>query len=295
MRTLIVLLVLSISGYWWNYRRQRFNQMEAVQTDQRNTDRLIAERQKEIQRLRETLEPLRKKQEQTQSPESSPEQLEKEIAELKETINAKAAQIDVAEAEYQAAIDAVRDHAKKQTFPLIKLPSGEELVEARITNFGEGYVSISHRDGVTKVQSEDLPEGWAAKYAFDYVGREAKAENAELHARVDRAVIPPLDLKNVKLEELDAWIEQLNTQLLALTAEMRAATRKADEMTRAAYRIRLETGEKGEAAAAKRTAMFRASKDLENEREAVRKKYVVLREQKIALERRRLELKRKRV
>jgi seryl-tRNA synthetase len=295
MRALIILLILAASGYWWHYRRERFNEMEALQSDQKNIDRSIAERQQDIQRVKATLEPLRKNQEQTEAPGGSPERLEKEIDELKESLKTAAAQLDEVEADFTTAVEARRDYARKQTFPVVKLPSGEELVECTITKFGEGYLSISHREGIKKVESEDLPEGWAEKYAVDYVSREAQAEKQAMIARVEEAVVPPLDLKNVQLSELDAKIDQLNAQLLELSAQMRAATRKSDELIRDAYRIALDKGQKGEQAAAKRTAMFRQSKVIEQTREEVRKKYRSLREQKLALERQRLELRRKRV
>jgi|GEM_PF-5231119 len=295
MRSLIILLILAAAGYWWHHRHERYTQLEALQSDQKSTERTIAERQQDIQRVTEKLEPLRQKQRETEAPGGSPERLEKEIGELKEALRTASNQLDAAEAEFQAAVDAVRDHARKQTFPAVKLPSGDELVECTITRFGEGYLNISHREGVKKVESEDLPEGWAAKYAINYVSRVAQAEKAELNARVEQAIVPPLELKNAQLADLDSRIAELNTQILAMSSDIRNATRKADHLVRQAYQLALEKGQRGADVAAKRAAMFSESKAIERSREEVRKKYKSLREQKLALERQRMELKRKRV
>lgn len=295
MRFLIILLILAGAGYWWHYRHERFKEFDGLQTSLQSTERLIAERQKDVDRVQKTLEPLRKGHQETQGPGNSEEQLEQEIDALKEALKASAAQLDTSEAEFLAAVNAVRDRARKQTFPELKLPSGEVLKDCTITKFGEGYLSISHREGINRIQGEDLPEGWVAKYAVDYVSRESQAEKEALTARVAEATIPPEELKNAELGELEARIAELDTKLLALSAEMREATRKADELVRNAYRIALDKGQKGDATAAKRTAMFSQSKAMEGAREEVRKKYIVLRNQKLALERQRLELRRKRV
>ena len=68
-----------------------------------------------------------------------------------------------------------------------------------------------------------------------------------------------------------------------------------DVLIREAYRIALEKGNKGEAAKAQRAAKFEQSKKIEAVREGVRTKYKALRDEKLALEKQRNELKRKRV
>lgn len=294
MRTLIILFLIAGSGFWWHYRRERFNELEALKSDLQSTERAIAERQKSIENVKKTLEPLRKNQQETESPGGTPEQLEAEIETLKEGMNASAAQLDTAEAEFNAALEAVRDHARRQNFPEITLTSGEVLKDCTITRFGDGYVSISHSDGIMRVQSEDLPEGWSAKYAVDYVNRESQAEREALVTRVEQATISPLDLKNARLEEIEARLDEVSKQLLALGAHIRAATKKSDDLVRDAYRIALDKGQKGELAASKRAAKFNQSKAVIIAREEVRQKYRTLREEKLALERQRVELRRRR-
>src|SRR5688572_5647228 len=139
MRTLIILLVLSGCGYWWHTRRERFKELESNLSSIKNTERRIAERQKEVAKLTESLEPLRKGQQDLTSPQGSPEQLEKDVEALKEGLKESTAQLEAADAEFNSALTAVREKAKQQIFPVLKLPSGDELKDCTITKFGEGY------------------------------------------------------------------------------------------------------------------------------------------------------------
>ena len=295
MRTLIILLIISGSGYWWHTRRERFKELEALETSIRNSKRRIAERESDHARLTQSLEPLRKGQQDLTSPQGSPEQLEKDVEALKEGLKASTVQLEAADAEFMTALNAVRDKAKKQNFPVLKLPSGTELKDCTITKFGEGYVNLSHTDGITRVEGDDLPAGWVQKYSVDYVSRESQEDKEAIAQRVAEATTKPLDIKNAQLGELDARIADLNAQTLALSAEIREARRKADLLIRDAYRIALESGNKGQAAAAKRAAIFKESKRVESASEGVRAKYKALREEKLALEEKRNELRRKRV
>ena len=113
-----------------------------------------------------------------------------------------------------------------------------------------------------------------------------------MSARVQEAILTPLDLKKAKLEEIDARIQQLNEQLMALSGSIREATRQADVMVRNAYRISLGDGPRGNNVASKREQMFSKAKEIESAREGVRAKYVAIRNEKLRLERQRLLVRR---
>ncbi len=295
MRTLIILLILSLSGYLWHTRRERSRELESLQSSLKNSERRIAERQKDHDKLIESLTPLRTAEEELATPEGSPDQLEKDVESLKDGLKETTVKLEAAEAEFVTALNAVRDKAKVDVYPVLKLPSGDELKECSITKFGEGYVSLSHKDGISRIQADDLPEGWVIKYSVDYISNVSQAEKEAIAAKVAAATTRPLDLKNAQLGELDARIAELNAQLLSMSVEIRDATRQADVLVRDAYRIALEKGNKGEAAKAQRAAKFEQSKKIEAMREGVRAKYKALRDEKLALEKQRNELKRKRV
>lgn len=293
MRTLIALLILSGLGYVWNSRRERFNEFQGVQTAIKSNEQDIAARTKEKALVMDRLRPLREAKSETQAPDSSPEQLEKEIEALKEGIKAASAQLDTSEAEYLTAVEAVREKAKKQTFPVVKLPSGQELKDCTITKFGEGVLSLSHSDGITRVQADDLPPGWVEKYALDYVSRDSKAEKDFIAAQVDRATAPPLDLTKAKLGEINTRIKDLEEQLLSISSEMRNSRRQTDKLIRDAYKIAMEKGAKGQAAAAQRTRMFDESKKVDASRVLMSQRYRKLREEKLELERARVDLQKR--
>ncbi len=295
MRTLIILLILSFSGYLWHTRNERSRELESLQSSLKNSERRIAERQKDHDKLIESLTPLRKAEEELATPEGSPDQLEKDVESLKDGLKETTVKLEAAEAEFVTALNAVRDKAKVDVYPVLKLPSGDELKECSITKFGEGYVSLSHKDGISRIQADDLPEGWVIKYSVDYISNVSQAEKEAIAAKVAAATTRPLDLKNAQLGELDARIAELNAQLLSMSVEIRDATRQADVLVRDAYRIALEKGNKGEAAKAQRAAKFEQSKRIEAMREGVRAKYKALRDEKLALEKQRNELKRQRV
>jgi hypothetical protein len=290
MRTLIFLLILSGLGYVWNSRRERFNEYEGVQTAIKSNEQDISARIKEKALVMDRLRPLREAKSETQAPDGSPEQLEKDIEALKEGIKTATAELDTKEAEYLTVVEAVREKAKKETFPVVKLPSGQELKDCTITKFGEGVVSLSHSDGITRVQADDLPPGWVEKYALDYVSRDSKAEKDFIAAQVDRASTPPLDVKTAKLSEINARIKDLEEQLLSMSAEMRNSRRQTDKLIRDAYRIAMEKGSKGQVAAAQRNKMFEESKKVDAGRVLMSQKYRKLREEKLELERARVEL-----
>ena len=294
MRTLVILIILAFSGYLWHTRRERFTEFESLQGAAKATERRIDDRQKEIAKLLERVEPLRRSREEISKPEGSPDHLEKDVEALKESLKDTTTKLEAAEAEFSTVLTAVRDLAKTKTIPLLKLPSGDEFQECTITKFGEGYISLSHKDGITRVQADDLPEGWVAKYSVDYVSKDSQAEKETIAARVAEATTKPLDLKNAQLGEIDARLADLNAQLLSMSVEIREATRKADVLVRDAYRIALDKGAKGQAAASKRAALFDQSRKVESGREGIRAKYKALRAEKLALEQQRNELRRKR-
>lgn len=290
MRFLIILLILAGGGWFWHSRSEKQKALESLEVDVKNAESFLVEKQRRIDALQKQLEPLRQGEAELKKPDGSPEQLEKDVLALRDALTAGAAKLDSAEDDYFAAVTERRDFAKTKTFPVLKLPSGEELKECKIARFGEGYISISHADGIVKLQSEDLPEGWNAKYAVDYVSRESKEENAALSDKVQEAVLTPLDLKKARVEEIDERLKQVNEQLLALSGGIRTATRQADKMVRDAYRISLEGGRAG-SGAFRRETMFKKAKEMEAAREVTRQKYLLLRKQKADLERLRLDVK----
>jgi hypothetical protein len=291
MRILIVLLVLSTVGYFLHKRHEKYEELEALRTEAKTVDGLITERQKWIVDLKSKVEPLRQGEEELKKPDGSPEQLEKDVLALREALTTGAGKLDTAEDDYLAAVNDMREEAKKQTFPTLKLPNGEELKDCKIARFGEGFIQVAHAEGSAKLSSEDLPEGWADRYAVDYVSRHSKAENEAMSAKVQEAVLTPLDLKKAKLSEIDERIKAVNEQLLAFSGNIRESRRQADKMVRDAYRISMGDGPRGASAANQRDAMFKKAKELEAAREGTRLKYVALRKQKEDLERQRLLIK----
>jgi len=293
MRTLVILLLLAGAGYWWHSRRERYQELESLKVEARAVEGMIADKQKLIASLLEKVQPLRDGQAVLSSAEGSPEQLLTDVQALREAMTAGAALLDTAEDDFAAAVEAVRENAKGRKVGNLKLPSGEELADCEIQRFGAGYIQIMHRDGSVKVMADDLPEGWVDKYAVNYVSRDAEAENTELAAKVQEAVLTPLDLKKAKLEEIDARIAELNAQLMALSSSIREATRQADLMVRNAYRIELGNSSRGSnSGASRREQMFSKAKQIEAARENVRAKYKALRNEKLRLEKQRLLVKR---
>ncbi len=290
MRTLIALLILAVFGYFWNNQRERFNEWEALASGIKVTEDNITRKEKEKEIVLGRLKPLKEKKENHSDPDDDPAKLEKDIEGLKEAIKNGTTELDAAEADYQAAVESVREKAKKETFPLVKLASGQELKNATITKFGEGFVNISHGDGNVRVQAEDLPEGWVARYALDYVSRESKAENDIIASRIERANTAPLDLSKAKLAEVNARIADLDAQLLELSGSMRNSLRTADKLVRQGYQEVMAKGSKGQAAAAKRKALFDQSDKERAARLETQKKYKALRDEKLELEKKRVEL-----
>ncbi len=288
MRTLIFLLLLAGAGYWWHSRRERYQQLEALQVELKAVEGMVAEKKKLAKSLTEKVQPLREGQAALAAPDGSPEKLQEEVAALRDAMTSGAAQLDAAEDEFAAAVEALRESAIGKKVGNLKLPNREELVDCEIQRFGEGYIQIMHRDGSEKVMADDLPEGWVDRYAVNYVSRHSKEENALLAGKVEEAVLTPLDLKKAKLEEIDARISELSAQLLALSARMREATRQADLMVRNAYRISLGNSSRGSnSGASQREELFAKAKQIEAGRESVRAKYVALRNEKLRLEKQR--------
>jgi hypothetical protein len=290
MRALIILLIISISGYMWHYRRERYTEYEGLQTSIKNAERNTADRLKEKAHVLETLAPLRETKKETETPEGSPDLLQKEVDALKDSLNTASAQLETAESDFLEAMTAVREEAKKQTFPVLKLASGKELKNCTITKFSEGVVSITHNDGIDRVQAEDLPEGWIQKYSLDYLSRDSKADREAIATHIQRATTAPLDLKNAKVGDIKARLTDLETQLLEMAAEVRNSRRESDGYIRDAYRIAMEKGPKGQAAAAKRTALFEKAKKVDAARAELQGRYRKLREEKLELERQLVEL-----
>lgn len=293
MRTLVFLLILSAGGYWWHYRNERSKQLDAYESDLKGAEVLITDKQRDIDNVRKKLEPLRKNRKDTEAPGGSPESLEEEIAALKAELDKTSIRLDAAQADFEAAMNEVRDHARKQTFPVVTLPSGEELKNCSISKFGEGYISISHDDGIRRIPADDLPDGWAEKYEVNYVSREAAAEKEKIVSKVKGAITAPLDLKKAQLSEIEAKIEELNTEMLVKSQEIRESRRKADQLVREAYRISTLKGDRGKGAE-QRQAKFQESDAEKKAEEVIRVQYIALRDEKRALERRRLEIKKKR-
>jgi hypothetical protein len=294
MRLLIFLLLVSATGYYLKYRYDRAKEYEGLRTSIKTAEDNTAARKAEKVKLLERLQPLRDTKKETEAPDSSPEALEKEVEGLKKGIQEATEQLDVAEADFREAMEATREHAKKQTFPLIKLPStGQELKDCTITKFSEGVISITHSNGIARVQPEDLPEGWVQKYSLDYISRESAVDKEAIKNAVARATTPALDLSKAKLADVNARLAEVEAQLLSMSAEMRESKRKTDQLERDAYRIALEKGDKGRAALAKRRALIDESKKVDAGRLEVQKRYRKLREEKLELERARVEMSRR--
>jgi len=291
MRTLIVLLILAAGGYFWHTRHEKYQNLQALEVEARDRENRLQDKQKQIASMQAKLEPLRQGEAELKKPDGSPEQLQTDVLALREALNAGAAKLDTAEDEYLAAVNDVREEAKKQTFPVLKLPNGEELKDCHITGFGEGFVKVGHADGNARLALEDLPEGWADKFAVDYVSRHSKEENEKMGGKIQEAVLTPLDLKNAKLADIDERLRVVNEQLLAYSANIRESRRKADELVRRAYKLSLGTGPAANAAANQREAMFKQAKAMEVDREGTRLQYVALRKQKEELEHQRLLIK----
>jgi hypothetical protein len=299
MRTLIILIILAGGGYWWHSRHERYKEFSDNQGEFKSIENTINERKKSIAAVMQRLTPLREGREILSSPDGSPEKLEAAIDALRADI-AKANEVfDTTEADYVAALNALREHAKTQPIPLLKVQTAgggeaKEYKDCTISKFGEGYISFSHADGITKVRTDDLPEGWAEKFDVDYVSRESLADKEAIAARMKEVTMAPLDIKNAKLEQLDAAIAEVESQLLALAGGVRASQRDADRLERQAWRVVSAGGRAGEIAAAKRAGYMKQSKAAAAAGEVTREQYRALREQKLALERQRLELKKKR-
>ena len=288
MRTLIILLIISVAGYFWHQRHQRYETFTSLQTEAKTKKSMADDTEQRLKNVQARMEPLKKAEAEFKQPGGSPEDLKKQVLEMRDYLTAGAAKLESAEDDFLTAVNEVREEGKKITYPLLKLPSGEELKNAHITGFGEGYLKVAHDDGSVKLMSDDLPEGWADQYAVDYVSRHSKEENAALSAKVQESVLTPLDLKKAKLGEIEDRIKEVNDRLLAYSATIRESRRQADELVRNAYRISLGTGPGGNSNAGRRDAMFKQAKDLEKSREISRLQYVALRKQKEELERQRL-------
>jgi hypothetical protein len=293
MRALVILLMLAGAGYWWHNRRERYQQLESLQMELKAVEGMVAEKKKLATSLTGKVIPLREGQAAITAEDGSPDKLQEEVAALREAMTTGAAQLDAAEDDFAAAVEAVRENAKGKKVGNLKLSNGEELVDCEIQRFGEGYIQFMHRDGSEKVMADELPEEMVDRYAVNYVSRHSKEENALLAGKVEEAVLTPLDLKKAKLEEIDARIAELSAQLLALNGRIREATRQADLMVRNAYRISLGNSSRGSnSGASQREQMFAKAKQIESARESVRAKYVALRNEKLRLEKQRLLVKR---
>lgn len=291
MRTLILLLVLSVAGYFWHSRHEKYGTYEGLKLEAKTKENLANDKEKQLKALQEKIVPLRQGEAEMSKPDGSPEELEKAVLALRDALTAGAAKLESAEDDFLAAVNDVREAGKKETFPLLKLPNGEELKNAHITGFGEGFLKLAHDDGNVKLMADDLPEGWSDKFAVEYVSRHSKADNEALTAKVQQAVLTPLDLKKAKLSEIDERLKAVSDQLMSYSAGIREAHRQADDLIRQAYRISVGGGRNGAAAASQRDALFKKAKELEQGSEGTRLMYVQLRKQKQELEKQKLLIK----
>jgi hypothetical protein len=291
MRTLIFLLVLAVGGFFWHRRHEKYLLLESLQTEAKSKDALAADKEKQLKTWQAKVALLREGEAELNKPDGSPEQLEKDVLALRAELTAGAAKLESAEDDYLAVVNEVREEGKKEVFPVLKLSNGEELKSAHISGFGEGFVKVAHDDGNLKLMLDDLPAGWAEKYDVDYVSRHSKEENLAMSARVQEAVLTPLDLKKAKLSEIDDRIKAVTDQLMAYSGHIRESRRQEDELVRKAYRISMGSGPGGASVVNKRDVMFKQAKELAKQREGTRLQYVALRKQKELLERQRLLIK----
>ena len=139
--------------------------------------------------------------------------------------------------------------------------------------------------------ADDLPEGWVERYSLNYVPREAEADKEAIGAKVEEVTLTDAQLKAMKVSEVEEKIRILETQMLALSHQVRDKSRQADQLVRDAYKVALRKGAQGDAAVARRTQMFSEATKQEKEREVIRAQYRRIREQKAALEKQRNQLK----
>jgi hypothetical protein len=295
MRAIIILLIICAGGYYWHSRREAHEALEALKSQQKSIESSIGDRQKALAVLRAKVEPLREAKAAMSGPGGSPEELEKAVDQLRADLKDAASRLEAAEDSFLESLTALRDFAKTQPIPAIKLASGEELKECKISNFGEGFVKIDHHEGVSKLEAEDLPAGWSEKYFLHYVSRHEQSVNKEINDKVTETVLSEADLKKLDLANLDNKIKEVKDQLMALSLNVRDARRRADQMVRNAYRVQLESGPRAGAANARRSEMFAQAKAIEAAGEQTRGRYIALRKQLQALERQRLELRKKKV
>ena len=291
MRFIIILAIIAGAGYFWHQNKTRLEEFESLKTAARTAASDLERKEKEREKVMEKLDPLRRAKADAESKGTSVEQLQQEVAALQDELNTATAQLDAAEAEFVREMESVRAYAKTKTLPAIKLTGGEELLEARITKFGEGYVSISHKEGVKKVPADDLPEGWAERYSLNYVPREAEADKEAISAKVEEVTLSDAQIKALKVSEVEEKIRVLEVQLLALSHQVRDKSRRADQLVREAYKVALRKGARGDTAIAKRTQMFSEATQQEKEREVIRAQYRRIRDQKAVLEKQRNQLK----
>ena len=291
MRTLIILIIICIGGYFWRSRHEKFTEYESLTLEAKSKNSMAAEKEKQLKMLQDKIKPLREGEAELKKPGGSPEQLEKDVLELRSALTAGAAKLESAEDDFVAAVNEVREEGKKEIFPVLKLPNGEELKGAQVVGFGEGFVKVSHNDGSLKLMSDDLPAGWGEKFAVDYVSRHSKAEIAEFDNQVQQKLLTPMDLRNAKLSDIDDRIKAVTDQMMAYSGHIRDSRRQADQLVRDAYRISMGSGPGGATAANARDAKFKQAKELEKLREGTRQQYLALRKQKEELERIRLQIK----
>lgn len=295
MRSLIILLLICAGGYYWHNRREQYEAFEAIKSQQKSIERSIADRQKSLAVLRTRVEPLREAKAALSGAGGSREEMEKTVEQLRADLQDAASRLEAAEDSFLVSLTELRDFAKTRPIPVINLASGEELKECRISSFGEGFVKIVHHEGVSKLEAGDLPAGWSEKYFLNYVSRHEQTVNREISDKVTGAVLDDADLRMLDLAKLEDKIGELREQLLELSANVRDGKRRADQMVRNAYRVQLESGPRAGAVNAKRSEMFAQAKAIEAASEQVRSRYIALRNHLLALEKQRVELRRKKV
>jgi chromosome segregation ATPase len=106
MRALVILLMLAGAGYWWHNRRERYQQLESLQMELKAVEGMIAEKKKLADSLTGKVIPLREGQAAITAEDGSPDKLQEEVAALREAMTTGAAQLDAAEDDFAAAVEA---------------------------------------------------------------------------------------------------------------------------------------------------------------------------------------------
>ena len=291
MRSVIILAILAGTGYYLHNKKTRFESFQALESGVLTVEADLDQKKKERDRLMQELDPLRRTKAEVEGKGTSVETVQEELTALQDELKTSNELMEAAEVEFICEMEAVRALAKKKNIPALKLKNGDELLDCTIMKFAEGYVVISHTDGVKKINDDDLPDGWVGRYSLDYIDREADADKDALGAEIDEVTLTDDQISKLQISEVDEKIRIVETELLALRHQVRDKSRKAEKLVRDAYKVALQKDARGDAVIARRTAMFQQAKKEEGEGEVIRARYRKIREQKMALEKKRNEIK----